>query len=384
MIPNACRASACQTCLTMERVAPLSSRAPSTPLRRSELLDAARALAVIGVVAYHVIIGLRRADLVEPQSTIATVNRWLATVRMPALAFLIGLFIPHGLQRQGAGAYLRRRLLTMSWLFAVWYVLTALAGIIGASVANDPLTLSESVRFWEATGPLWFLPYLMVATTIIVALMTLLDARAVAVLTGVIALVLWGHSPPLIGLHGLALIGFTGAGAAVGLTRMARWATPRWWLLTVLLVPFGWSVAGVFDVVSASVDLSDTGLTAAEFTLGDRVASALISALGILVVLGAARWISLLSGLRHVAAWLGRRTLEIYVMHVVFTAAARMSLLSFGIDSVAAHLALGVAVGTAGPLGVAMLARRHGWHWLLAPPERWLGWRLPQPAEASK
>jgi hypothetical protein len=61
----------------------------------------------------------------------------------------------------------------------------------------------------------------------------------------------------------------------------------------------------------------------------------------------------------------GLFSLEIYVMHTLFSAAVRIGLTHvFGVTNVPLHICLGVFAGIAFPAAIAYLARRYGFDWL--------------------
>jgi fucose 4-O-acetylase-like acetyltransferase len=61
---------------------------------------------------------------------------------------------------------------------------------------------------------------------------------------------------------------------------------------------------------------------------------------------------------------MGRYSLYIFVMHVIFAAGVRTILLKAGVNSFAVHMIVGLAVGIGVPIGVAMLVKRLRMTWL--------------------
>lgn len=78
------------------------------------------------------------------------------------------------------------------------------------------------------------------------------------------------------------------------------------------------------------------------------------------------------------ASWLafcGRRSMDIFVAHVIFLAGARVVLTRIGIDSIPAHVIVGTAAGVVGALLLGAIARRIRCGWLFDAPA-WLTARL--------
>jgi len=71
---------------------------------------------------------------------------------------------------------------------------------------------------------------------------------------------------------------------------------------------------------------------------------------------------------RAVLAPIGRRSLEIFLAHIVVAAGARILLAEAGFTVPVLHLVLGVALGVLVPMVLAALAERWGWRWVFGLP----------------
>ena len=140
------------------------SSAPS----RLVALDVARGLAVLGVVLSHVIIGLSASGVLEVGSFWRDVNDFLVVGRMPALCFLVGLFIPLGVSRRGTQGYVRTRVVFLVWVYLVWYLIQASVEVLTNLVKNVPVPVSTMRTVWEPLAHLWFLPFIALATALVV------------------------------------------------------------------------------------------------------------------------------------------------------------------------------------------------------------------------
>ncbi|WP_210241415.1 hypothetical protein, partial [Mesorhizobium sp. B2-6-6] len=70
--------------------------------------------------------------------------------------------------------------------------------------------------------------------------------------------------------------------------------------------------------------------------------------------------------------WLGGRTIEIYVAHLLVVTGIRMVLMRMGIESPGAHLVIGTVGAVALSLLVAEAAQRWQMGWRYRPPRRLL------------
>lgn len=335
----------------------------STGGPRLRTVDIARALAILGVVFGHVAAGLESEGLLASDSWTATGVQRFGLARMAAIFFLVGLFMgPAVAKRGGVRPYLRERLTVLLWTYLLWDLVyagaeTALAGGTGGW---------GLLRFWEPALHLWFLPTLALATVITCVLRPWKAPWSLLALA-LCATVLWGRVPELFAIDGLSYVYFVALGAAVGLPRLRRWlgrpapmAAVGLVAAVVFLYGTGW---GVMPARSPSVPF-----------FGQAVMSLVVSTAGVVVVVCAA-WVLAKLPARSTAwlVWVGGRTIEVYVAHLLFVTGIRMLLMRVGVDSPGVHLVIGFVGAVALSLLVAEAARRWRMGWLYRPPQRLLG-----------
>lgn len=350
------------------------SIAPMTSAVRYGTLDVARALAVIGVVFHHVVDGMLNAELIGATDILMRWNAALSMIRMPALAFLLGLFLPGGVSKYGLGGYLRRRGVSVVWTYLVWFVILTALDFATSGVKNTPRHLETLLLPWWVPGHLWFLPFAGVSAVVVGVLAPWRSAHRAAwtmLALSAASLALWGWSSELFGMTGLALLSFSAAGAVVGRDRLGASLTQN---------QVGWVIAAAIGS-GAVVALMSLGpfpgagryLGDVPLSLAQRLLGLWTSAVGVVVLLGLAVVLSALSRLRGWLVYCGQRTLQIYLPHTVATGGTRILLLGLGVESVLAHTVLGLVAGIIGPLLLDRLARLHGLGWLFAAPARLLG-----------
>ena len=356
----------------------------AAPPRRSSSIDVARALAIIGVAANHSIDGLLNAGLIPVDHPLETVNDALYLFRMPALAFLLGLFIPRAVTKRGVAGYLRERVTLMLYLYLLWFVLQNIAEMATSGLKNTPRDAGSVWAVWVTFAHLWFLPFLVV-TSVVLALTqpwrSPTRRLVVGVLLVTVSLLTWGWNSDVVGLTGLSLLVFAAAGSMVGLPRLARLMERS---------PLGWAVVGAvaslavalmtrLDVVPATVPV--------HVGLAERALSACAAVAGTVALLAVAVLLSRVSFVRPVLAAVGRRTLPVYLAHVIVVAGVRVVLTRAGVDDPWVIVLAGVLLGVGLPLAAASFAEgRPSTAWVFDLPAgltRTVRAPLPSPAGAD-
>lgn len=358
-----------------------TSAAPPTESPRILEVDVLRGLAMLGVVFSHALDGLVNGGLVSHDSSLVWVNTWLYQFRMPAIALVMGLFVGGGIRKYGPRGYVHRRAVFAAYLYVIWYVIEMLAELAGNSVKNHPITWQEAVAFWVPPAHLWFMPYLAVAATILtLCWVTSLPRWVWLAMIVVLSAVTWGYWPNLIGLRGLSLLGFTAVGAVLGREGFGNLILPHRRLAMVLgagcLVWSAW-LASQYPMVPATAHVSSTVVQQTPWWQWTGT-SILVAALGVIGLTGLAVLLSQVPFIKQGLIYLGGKTLEVYLAHVIIVATARIALVRLGItDATALTIAL-TAIGVVVPLLIERVVRGTPLHAIFSPPTR----LLPQPLSA--
>ena len=339
--------------------------------RRSQAIDVARAVAIVGVVANHSIDGMLNAGLIPADHPLEAVNAALYLFRMPALAFLLGLFVPRAVTKRGVAGYLRERITLMLYLYLVWFVLQGVAETVTSGLKNMPRETSALWTVWITFAHLWFLPFLIVTSLVLALLQPWRGTpRRLVVGLGLLAvsLLTWGWNSAVFGLTGLSLLAFAAAGSIVGLPRLARWLES-----SVL----AWAAAGVagsaFVAFSLQLDVVPATLPV-EAGPAARALSLCAAVAGTIALLAVAVLLSRVPGVARLLAVIGRKTLPIYLAHVIVVAGVRVLLLRIGVDDPWVVVAVALPLGVGLPFAAASFAAGRSWAaWLFdlpAPLER--------------
>lgn len=337
--------------------------------RRDPSLDIARGIAIVMVVLGHVLGGLLDAGIGQPPPGTDRFVVALYVTHLPVFAFVTGLLMPAAVERAGRAAYLSRRLTLILYLYLLWTLIQGSIEVLTSGVRNHPTSWVDVLSVWAPLAHLWFLPTLAVATVLVVAVRPWRRGwHAVAgLLVAGGSLAAWGWSFPVAGAHGLALLLWFMAGAAITGDRFAALAAR---------VPPAALAALAVVAVGVLVALTSTGLTAptlydASRTVGSvgRGLAATLCGLIVTLALALARLPRGGAGL----AFLGQQSLPIYLAHIVFAAGTRVLLQRLGVDHFVLVAALATLVGVAGPIVLVRLPTATSW--LFAPP-----WMVPRRA----
>lgn len=339
-------------------------------IHRSRTIDIARSLAILGVVLGHAIFGLRGAGLYAADALPMQLQEAWSIGRMPAMFFLVGLFIPRAVERRDAGgrSYIRERLVLLLWVYLVWQLVQALLEVAGSPLKNVPVSPAVIVEVWAPLAHLWFLPTLALGTVVVV-LARPWDRLWTLVPFAVMAVLWWATAPEVIGLQGFSNVFFLALGAAITLRRLTAW-TRR----PALLHSAGAASLLMF-VGGAAMQLTRHPRHAAGADLIESCLSFATAVAGVAALVWVAALIALLPF--AVTGWvdsIGRQTLEVFCAHIAFMSVARIVAMKMGLTDPTVLLLLTFVLGVVGPLVLATVARRLHMGWLYRAPRPLADW----------
>ncbi|OBI72182.1 acyltransferase [Mycobacterium sp. E740] len=334
--------------------------------QRDASLDVARGIAIIAVVLAHVLRGLNAAHLLGDGAWIKIADQVILLFSLSVFAFVGGLFVSASVRKRGLGRYLSERESQFAFVWLTWTALQGGVLLLASGVVNTPGSIGSLLRIWLPIGQLWYLPFLMLVTLIFVPMWTWLPRGGLWVfgLAAVLSLGLWGFNTGLAGIRGFALAVFMVGGVVLGADRARA-------LLNAIPVAVA-AVAGVtlfavgVVVVTVYPDVAPPTESHVRtlFTVALGVVLSLTLSVAVLFLGRAARSWSLL-------ALCGRRSLEIYLAHIVLASGSRIILVKLGVHSSVLLIAGGLVAGVVGALIVAAGLRRVGLAWVFDGP-KWL------------
>ncbi|MFI0432696.1 MAG: acyltransferase family protein [Candidatus Nanopelagicales bacterium] len=367
---------------------PATSRAP----KRDATIDVAKGIAIILVALGHVERGLVNAGLVEFDGWAGRLDAWLYTFHIPLFMFLAGLFVATSVRRYGLRGFLRRRLVELMWVYVVWQLINTAASVVLANVTNGHATWFDVVALWAPYGAMWFLPSLAVGTLVVAPAWwwaqhrrgrwsTAVLAALLAALTAVsvwlwVPLISWPWDwvrPQLWSFLAMGVV-LGHAGLRRALSALPGYALAAVTIVGATVVYLGAGIPGAVPTLLEPVD----------GTFGAHIAGVAAAWLGTLAVVAASAFIARHARLLTLAlAYLGVRSLAIYVSHTNFTAGTRVALGLLGLTTAPLEVVLGVAIGIAGPLVIYAVAGRIHLGWLYRPPSSLSG-RTPPAAPRAE
>jgi len=323
---------------------------PQAPVadRRLDWVDGAKGVGIALVIYGHAISGMRDAGLLSFGGGWVASGYFIYTFHMPLFFFLSGLFVRRRAARPQA-TFLRSLLVDLGWPYLVWALICALSMALAARYANRPVehwSFMELVAvLWRPPGYMWFLFALIAYHLATYYLLRWLGKWALLVISVcAYTLPVAREADPKILWIGLHFFLFYAAGVCTG-PEIGRSLA-----LIKRPAPAGIGVAAVWAAASAwayshgAYYWAPTVLTAA--------------------VAGSALVLIPLARLRNVSPiliYLGRRSLPLYLMHVLFISGARIALDKLlGVHEVALILPVLLLVGFSGPLLVFETADRIG------------------------
>lgn len=328
-------------------------------------IDAARGLGIALVVLGHGLGGLIDSPLGGPLGGFRQAFFAIYTFHMPLFFMLSGLLVEPRLARGRAG-FLAGLLPTVVWPYFLWSVIQL--GVIFAmgSLVNRPAQDWWGTVLalpWHPVSQFWFLQALF-GLHVIAAFALPRIGREGLVLAGLAARALAQLVPLdpslrliLVNLQWYALGVWLGAG---GLERLVA-ARPAWVRAGLLPLVAGGLVLATLRGAADGPGLPLAGASSPQIArLAWQLEAGAAAIAGALAVVGLAS-VAGAGWLGRGLAGLGRLTMPVYVLHVLFLAGARIGLIRAGVRDPEMLLPAIVAAGLAGPLVAAWALRRAGW-----------------------
>lgn len=309
-------------------------------------LDVVRGLAMVLVVFGHALVGAMGGGLDGPLPRALLLVIYSSHM---ALFFLVSGLFSHNLAHRPWGDFLRTLGTRLLWPYVVWSVILLTAHYVMSGHTNLALDHYRPWEiFWAPPAIMWFLYALIVAMVLRRVLAPF--PRRVTILVGVLLMI-----------------------AAYSLPNVPQSARFVGLFLLAPILP-GWDRPSRLALLGAGLIMISTvmiAVTEAQYSLRGYPAAKVIYAPALLGGPVLLAWLA-----RRLVAWdlagplayLGSRTMAVFVTHILVTAGVRIVLRAAGVDSWAIIIGAATVLGVALPLGAQALADRAGL-------SRWLGWR---------
>jgi fucose 4-O-acetylase-like acetyltransferase len=321
--------------IAQERAAPATLRPPSRRLWP----DSAKGLGSFCVVLVHTIDGLKAPGILPAHSAWDFWSVLNYTYQVPVFFFISGLFTDRSYEKFGFRSFLKTKLEFIAYPYVLWQTLQILLMLASGSTTHKP---TPEMLLWFPFQPymqFWFIYTLLLVFSLyaVLKLAGLPSFAIFAISVGMLFLPRMGWTPYNDLCRSMIYFGF-------GLVLRERMALLDDVRSRLLLLAAATCACATMALVRSGVDV-DSPFRPVAAILG--IAGSVFFSV---VVARQAWW-------KGVCV-LGRYTLQIYVAHVVFAAATRITLLKvFHVESLLLHICLGVLAGVGGPLLLVALQR---------------------------
>ena len=330
---------------------------------RLNWIDYAKGLGIILVVYGHVARGLFAAELPIEESSYLLVDSIIYSFHMPLFFALAGWFFLDAVKRKGALNQVGSKINAVFYVFVVWSIVHGLVEVGLSRFTTNQLSLDELLTLSNhPRNHLWFLFALFFVSVLCSFIYAFVSRRwHLLILALGVAMYFVRNSYDI----SVTPIEYYMLGFSVFLmfgVSLAQYADTPWFgrlcstpLVALTLLLFAWA--------QYSFHLQ-AGWTWDEGPVLWRLALAL---LGVYTLVVFSRWLGQFE--LGLLAFLGRRSLEIYLMHLIAGSGIRIILHKFlGIDDVTIHLIAGTVFGIILPLIGAWFIDKLKLGFLFTPP----------------
>lgn len=340
---------------------------PASPKREESLrkprivwLDAAKGIGILAVVIGHALAGIIDSPVGRGLEAFRLLYTGIYLFHMPLFFLLSGLLVRRRLARSQTGFGIDL-ILSVLWPYLLWSIVQLCVIYLAGSSVNAP-----AGRFWPpilklpvvAPAQFWFLYvlfFLHLAALLVVprlgALALLLVAWVLKLADPWLATTFMFH---IAMVHG----GFYALGAWAGtegisamLGRLGNAVRAALIVAAIVAVALG-TAAILSEQQPGFVRLSSFDMTAIAWRIA-YLPAALLGIVAVLIVADSAR-----GAAARALAFLGERSMAIFVLHVLFMATFRIVLLKLHVREPMVLLFACSLIGLAGPLAALAVARR--------------------------
>lgn len=332
---------------------------------RNVALDYAKGMGIIIVVFAHLWRGLHGANLLKdiPESTFLAISSTCTMLSMPAFFFASGLLFGKNIEKKHGIKEFSGKFDAIFYPYLIWSLIIGVFEVLTSGLRNGSSTFSDLTRIvFYPRGIFWFLYSLILAFALTELLTWLAGPKRARWLSLLVSIVLlWAY--PAINTSAFSLDVFALSYIYFSLGLMLSKSIPQYqfrarhaplWLLAIIAAQY------VFHMILGDRTFSFQSITP-NATLFAVASGFLFFGLAYSLPERGMSWL----------ANLGEKSMDIYLLHLLFIAALRIFFEKIlGIQNIALYLVPGLVLGVYGPLLVADLLRRKGLNFLFSPPAR--------------
>jgi fucose 4-O-acetylase-like acetyltransferase len=327
---------------------------------RLQWVDQAKAIGIVLVVYGHVIAGVQTAGIHMDTQVYRLTWDSIYSFHIPLFFFLSGLFFPHSWHHRGTWGVLASKVDTLVYPYILWSLLQGFLQVALSHHVNHPVSAGEVLSLlWQPRQEFWFLYALFFVYVIACVLYALLPARyRWTLLLGALLLYFLRTKIPHVAAiwYPAWYLLYFFAGAV--LPQMAKAVVER---------PGAWLAGSIIVFVLAEYSLQRWGGTQSDPFVS--AANIVTASAGITATIAVSTFLARLNF--GFGAYLGRMSLQVYLLHTTAAGFTRIGLQKIlGIQDLYVHLLLGTVVGIGAPLAMAYLIERYRIPGLFSAPRR--------------
>lgn len=323
--------------------------------QRLEYIDVAKGLLITLVVIGHAWRAVYNNGILHNTALYHLVDNWIYAFHMPAFFFISGLFAMESAQGP-VKAFIAKKLRTIAYPYLLWSVIQSVLQLMMSGSTTNTITVADILKIpFNPVMQFWFLYALFFIFLFFIMLRQVTDSPLVFLCTGVALFIIvrTGYAPgyfPIIYLANNFIYFAAGIFFSRYLPTLSKYLSGSVRLLLFLLI----ALLLTCFIPSASNNLAppiNLWLTPLFAVPG--------AGLVLLTALLMWRYRGKATRFTEVFELLGKRSLEIFVAHTIFSAGFRITALKLAaIDSLSIHLTGATVAGLCGPLLLVFLVKR--------------------------
>lgn len=331
---------------------------------RNIALDYAKGIGIVIVVFAHLWRGLAGAGLLNSWSPalVAGVSSACTLLSMPIFFFVSGLLYGRSMERRHGLKEFAGKVDAIFYPYLIWSIIIGLCEVLGAGLRNHSGGWGDLLDIlWNPHGIFWFL-YVLLLTFALVELVIFFvgiqRARKLVLLIGGLLLLAYPWTPKLFCLPEfcMSFIYF-----AVGMTLAAslpKVQKPSW-------AVFALALGGLLLLTYMAHAVWGMGTRSQRSVSPNALPTALVA----LALFMAMCYALPETGLAWLA-YLGERSMDIYLVHLLFVATVRIILQkAFHAHVLGIYFVLGISLGIGGALLLSHIIKSSWARYLFAPPQ---------------
>ena len=320
---------------------------------RNIALDYAKGLGILIVVFAHLLRGLWSAGLLNGINSdwIAAISSTCTILSMPTFFLVSGLLYGGGMSKRHGLKEFAGKFDAIFYPYVVWSFIVGAFEVFAAGLSNHGATLHELHDIlWNPHGIFWFLYALLLSFAIVEVMIYALGVmwtKRLVVPLAILMILVGPWAPHVAASRELCMSFIYFALGIVLVDVVPKVQSPSWFKLVALIV-------ALLALEYVAHFYIDGGTHSPRAITINAILTAVLSLFLLM-------WICYslpATGLSKLS-YLGERSMDIYVTHLLFIAPVRIVLNKYaGVHDVAIYLIVGMAIGILGPLVVTTYLKR--------------------------